>query len=164
MYCSSCGHPVAEGLSYCKQCGTSLVPSVTVHEPAMLAPRRASGGLGLLIAFAIIVTAGISLGGLAMVLILVEELVRMSFPVKNITALAIASLLMIMGAAALVGRQLSRLISAYQPTAMPAPASKSLPHEPRTFTQIPSFREPTASVTEHTTRTFEPSHKEPRIS
>lgn len=163
MYCSSCGHPVAEGLSYCKQCGVSLVPSVTVREPAMLA-RRPSGGLGLLIAFAIIVTAGITLGGLAMVLILVEELVRMSFPVKNITGLAIVSLLMIMGTASLIGRQVSRLISAYQPTGVPEPASKLVPHEPRTFTQIPSFREPAASITEHTTRTFEPSQKEPRIS
>ncbi|MFN2455718.1 MAG: zinc ribbon domain-containing protein [Pyrinomonadaceae bacterium] len=152
MYCPSCGTPLAEGLSFCNRCGADLKPSES------LVSNSKPSGLGYVVAFGMILTTGITLGGLALVLKLVLELVRRNYP--DTTVLAIVSLMIIFGSVALLSRQISRLIGVYlqpnnlaqpkrlKPTTLPAAAQLDVP------------RESVASVTEHTTRTFEPSYKE----
>ncbi|HEX8474306.1 MAG TPA: hypothetical protein VF666_09765 [Pyrinomonadaceae bacterium] len=163
MYCPSCGYQAAHGLSYCKQCGANLFSPVNINE-VKATTGHTSRGMIWLITLIIAATAGITLGGLGLVFVVVVELFSRHFPVPAIMMLALFSLLMVLGTAVLLGRQLSRLISGFQPTSLPEQASKQSLFEQRPLTQIDAIRQPVASVTEHTTRTFEPSHKESRIT
>lgn len=119
-------------------------------------------GLLWLIALTMLLTAGIGLGGIVLVLIFVSELSRSSFPMSNLTALAIASLLMLFGIVTLLGRPLSRLMSVYLQTGETAAQEKRKPklNKRAAPAQLDAPGEPISSVTEHTTRTFEPSFKE----
>ncbi len=80
MYCPSCGAALTQGLSYCNRCGADLKPSES------LVSNSKPSGLGYVIAFGMIMMTGIALGGLALVLILVSELARRSYPDTTVLA------------------------------------------------------------------------------
>jgi hypothetical protein len=153
MYCSSCGAALTQELSYCNRCGANLSP------PEALATVSRPAGLGWIISLGTVMTTGVAVGGLTLVLALVLELFKGGFPAANTTAIGIVSLVLLLGTVALLSRQLSRLITIYlQPdnTAQPKKA-KSRVKPP---VQLAAPLEPLPSVTEHTTRTFEPSYRQ----
>ena len=149
MYCQSCGLQQTQELRYCPRCGANLNPPAKgVERPNLVGPIWAVSlaitlitltGLGLVFAFAMALIAnGIPLTGGMFLLISVFLLV----------------VLIIVG---LLARQLSRLLSLH---GQPEAQSNRNELEGKNVLQIESPREPPLSVTENTTRTFEPVPRE----
>jgi hypothetical protein len=156
MYCSSCGAASAQGLSYCNRCGANLSLSeslVSTDKPK---------GLGFVISLGLMMTTGVALGGLALALVFALEFFKKGFPIEAVTILAVLSLVMLFGTTALLSRQLSRLISVYLESGASAmrPKKAKLSEAAAPLTAIDAPREPALSVTEHTTRTFDPKYLE----
>jgi hypothetical protein len=151
MYCPSCGTEVTLGLNYCNRCGANLSQSTNLPEP----PVRSVNLTGPTIAIALMVVIGMGI-----IFASVADLARTDFHPVALTWMVIAGLGMLAGVAALVIRQWSHLAG------ITKPKEKSLPHKKtadKEFApaQLPPLRsEPASSVTEHTTRTFEPAYIE----
>lgn len=153
MRCQTCATFNTEATNYCKQCGSQLL-AVPMTNAALPVVRPKQGGIAWLIALAFTLTAGVGLGGLVLVMILTMELARVGIPVPALSFLGLASLLMLCGTVALIGRQISRLIGIYQQTSLPSQTSNVAFDSIRPPSQINAFCEPAMSVTEHTTRTL----------
>ena len=145
MYCPSCGTELIQELSYCNRCGANL--KSTLNQSAL--PPTKFVGAAWAISVAIVL---ITLGGFGMIFALVMALIARGISLSaGGMVLVFFSLLVILAIAWLLVRQLSRLVS------MPKLSGDvTQPQEP----QISAPREPVSSVTEHTTRTFEPLYKE----
>ena len=155
MYCPSCGAELNSELVYCNRCGANLRPtsnhSATPGKIVGVAWAISTavvlvtlGGFGLMFALAMsLISRGISLSGGGMALIAIFLLV----------ILAVAWLLI---------RQLSRVLDISELTGgathSKTSAQPALSDKP--IQQISAPREPFTSVTDHTTRVFEPIHKE----
>ena len=155
MYCSSCGANLVQGLSYCNRCGNNLMP------PESLVSATKPKGLVLAIPFGFLMITGIAVGGLALVFAFIMEFFKRGLPMDSLMTLAIIGLVMLFAIAALLSRQLSRLISAYLETDEPREKLKktklNIKQQPD---EIAASLEPVMSVTEHTTRTLDPIYKE----
>jgi hypothetical protein len=153
MYCPSCGTEVALGLNYCNRCGANL--SQPSHLSAELPPRQVNL-TGPTIAIALMVVIG-----LGIIFASVSDLARNDFHPVALTWMVVAGLGMIVGVAALVIRQWSHLAGVIKPKEQELPRKKTTGQEPLPA-QLPPLRsEPVVpSVTEHTTRTFEPAYIE----
>ena len=156
MYCPSCGLELTSELSYCNRCGANLKPqsnqSGEAHSKLVSATWAISlavvlvtlGGFGMMFGLVMaLISSGVNLSGGGMVLI-------------------VFSLLIILAVASLLIRQLSRVLDVAQLSGG-ATQSKQ-PHQPmlseKPVQQIGAPREPVTSVTEHTTRMFEPILKD----
>ena len=150
MYCPSCGLQQTQELRYCPRCGANLTPASQEPLPSLIGPIWAVSlaitlitlaGLGFVFAFAmVLVTREIYLNGSLFLLI--------SF-----------FLLVVLAIAGLLVRQLSRLLSLYlKPGAQSAqnaqPNKKELAG--REAPRLEAMSDVPLSVTESTTRTFEP--------
>jgi uncharacterized membrane protein len=156
MYCSTCGTQSIQGLNFCNRCGATLnaqapvVPSFSISKPSLI--------LGGLVAFITLVGFGALIGG-------VGELARKGFEHEQGMILLFFGMFIILVVDVLLLRQLSRIINASLQTGQSAPAAKPAREiaEPALDTQrklnAPTF-EPVTSVTENTTRTFEPIYRE----
>lgn len=151
MYCPSCGTEVTLGLNYCNRCGANLsqvsnVPEQQVRYVNLTGPTIA-------IALMVIIGLGITFASVA-------DLARNGFHPVALTWMVIAGLAMITGVAALIIRQWSNLSGVVKPKEQPQPRKKSADKE-FAPAQLPPLRsEPVSSVTEHTTRTFDPAYIE----
>jgi hypothetical protein len=154
MYCSSCGAPVTQGLSYCQRCGANLKPSEA------LIPAKPTG-LVWLVAFGFAMM-GTPIGAVALVSGLIKELLERGIPFRSILPLAIFMLAIVFGAALLLSRLISPLVKAYLQTGAPAEAKKP-ELSGRAPAQLEAPREPASSITENTTRTFEPLYGEQKL-
>lgn len=155
MFCPSCGAELTSGLIYCNRCGANLrSPSNQSETPAKMVGMTWAistavvlvtlGGFGLIFALAItIINRGINLSGGGMILIAIF-------------------LLVILVIAGLLTRQLSRVLDISELVSGAPPPRSALPTAltDKSIPQISSPREPVDSVTDHTTRTFEPIHKQ----
>ena len=153
MYCPSCGTEFALGLNYCNRCGANL--SQPSNLPEQLPPRQVNlTGPTIAIALMVII-------GLGIIFATVADLARNEFHPVALTWMVVAGLAMIAGVAALVLRQWSQLAGVVKPKERPVPRKKTADQEPSQG-QLPPLRsEPIVpSVTEHTTRTFEPVYVE----
>lgn len=151
MYCQSCGTEVTKELNYCNRCGANLnLPS---NLPDL--PMRPINLTGPTIAIALMVM--ISLG---IVFASVSELARRDIHPAFLTWMVLGGLAMIAGVAAMILRQWSHLAGVRQQersTLRKKPAGQ----EPAPMS-LPSMRsEPVSSVTDHTTRTFDPVYRKP---
>lgn len=155
MYCSTCGTQSIQGLNYCNRCGATLntqaltVPSFSITKPSLI--------LGGLVAFITLVGFGALVGG-------VSELARKGFEHDQGMILLFFGMFIILVVDILLLKQLSRIINASLRAATNAPAQQSKEMaDPALDTQrklnAPTF-EPVSSVTENTTRTFEPVYRE----
>ena len=160
MYCPNCAAPYSYGLRYCKQCGTNLNEGT---QPVTAAPPPAPKITGAAWALAM-ATATIVLGGLGIIVSNATDLMR-TFPGEvrtgNPTPVAIVMLVFgsvtIFGVVGLLMRLFTHLIvSRPQQPAPPAPAARPLASAPPPV-QLPAPPSAVGSVTEHTTRNFEPS-------
>ena len=162
MYCPNCAAAYSYGLRYCKQCGTNLGenPQTSTLAPPAPAPKVTGAAWALAMATALIV-----LIGLGIVFSNAYDLVRPTFAnetrVSGATPVAIVMLifgsLTIFGVVAMLMRLFSHIIAPrHQQHAPPAPVGKSVSSAPP-LVQLPAPPSAVGSVTEHTTRNFEPS-------
>ena len=151
MYCPSCGAQSTQGLQFCKRCGASLMP------PEPLIHYSKPGGLGWLVPFGLALIMALPIPGLAIVYEFANTLINKGFPPPNVTGLSVIGLFVIGCTEALLYRLLSRLISVYiQPGVRTEPARPRQIPQPQPQHQIGATHEAMGSVTEHTTRNFDP--------
>ena len=153
MYCQSCGTEVTKELNYCNRCGANLNLTTTLPEQ----PLRPVNLTGPTIAIALMVIIG-----LGIIFASIAELARSGVHPAALTWMVIGGLGMITGVAALVVRQWSHLAGAVRPKERPIFPRKKSAEKESAPVQLPPMRsEPAHSVTDHTTRTFEPLYREP---
>ena len=147
MYCSTCGTPLAPGLSYCNRCGANLKERSESHTGPIAAFLTAITLIGL-------IGMGIMLGG--MVTLSTEA--HLGEPIVGFYMLF--TFLIVAITEILLVRQLSRLTSSSERKVIDVPQQPSMPIELRQ-PQPRTLAEPIPSVTENTTRTLEYSRHEP---
>lgn len=147
MYCPSCGTEVTKELNYCNRCGANLSPTVSVSEQ----PVRVVSTNGPIWAMALMVVIG-----LGIIFSGVRELARMNIHPAALTWIVLGSLGMIGGVAALFLRHWSQMGGVSQQAERPQQRKRAIASEPRRAQLPPSRIEPVPSVTENTTRTFDP--------
>jgi hypothetical protein len=147
MYCSTCGTPLAPGLSYCNRCGASLKERNESHTGSIAAFLTAITLIGL-------IGMGIMLGGM---LTLSRE-AHLGEPIVGFYMLF--TFLIVAITEILLVRQLSRFTSSSERKVIEIPQQPVMPGEFRPVQQR-TLAEPMQSVTENTTRTLEYSRNEP---
>jgi hypothetical protein len=151
MYCPSCGIDSVEGLKYCKRCGASLSGQVEFSSPKRL-PLS-------LIGLFLLIIGGLAALGLSIPLVLARDLVNSGFMPKQIIMLFVCSSGVTLAIIALLLKALMRLIGVSQQiggaSGRGEPSVKSYE-----ASQIPSPPRSIGSVTENTTRSFEPRRVE----
>ena len=157
MFCQSCGTALTKGLTYCNRCGARAA------SPA-LTPQAKSDKLAEVVYALATFASVVSLGGLAIVYFLVRELLRSGFEQSRIVVVTFFCLLAVVGLAYLLIKQMSRALNVFlHPGALQGPEAAETPElTGRQTAQIEAPREPVSSVTDHTTRTFDPVYRERR--
>lgn len=152
MYCSSCGTELTSELSYCNRCGANLRP---VSNQSGVPPAKLVGAAWAISTAVALVT----LGGFGMIFGLVMTLITRGINLSPGGMFWISfALLVILAIDWLLVRQLSRVLDMPRLTDATQPKKPELRENPKQ--QIGAPREPVSSVTENTTRTFEPIHRE----
>jgi len=145
MYCSSCGVSIAQGLSYCNYCGARQNRSETLEKSSELKPERLIQSMG----------AVFVCGLLAITVFLGVMKAVLGFNIGVILFFALVSFLMMF---VIEGVLIKLLLLGRRG----AERSNETPLGGRSTTreldvaQARGLPEPLPSVTEHTTRTFEP--------
>jgi uncharacterized paraquat-inducible protein A len=151
MYCSSCGATVARGISYCNLCGAKLneAKDESVAKPAELFPES----LVWAIVTVFIVGLGVTIGLMAVM----KDL--LNFGQGLIIGFTLLSfLLTFVVEGVLIWMLLESKRNAQKPSD-PAQLNEQTTRE-LDAAQVRALPEPAPSVTEHTTRTFEPVYSE----
>jgi hypothetical protein len=152
MYCQSCGTEVTKELNYCNRCGANLNQSLNLPEQSL----RPVNLTGPTIAIALMVVIG-----LGIIFASISDLARKEIHPAALTWMVICGLAMITGVTALVLRQWSHLAGAVKQKEQTLPRKKPAESESAPM-QLPAMRsEPVPSVTDHTTRTFDPVYRKP---
>ena len=147
MYCSSCGGAVAPGLTYCKHCGTRLNEAKGVDQTKStdLPPKALVWGIVAIFVF-----------GIGSIIALMTIMKGLNFNEGLINGfIMVAFLLMLIIEGAFIWLLLSRTRGAKEAgdmTRLKEQTTKELD-----AAQALSLPEPLPSVTEHTTRTLEPT-------
>lgn len=156
MYCPNCGAESTFGLNYCKQCGANL----TETAQSTTTPTTKNTAAALILAAA---TVAIVLGGLGIVFTSTLGLVGpqppgFSQPVSD--SMTIGGMMVAFGSSAivLVALMLIKLFSRVMGygSLVEKPFRRATSSPPQQRTQIPAPPIVVSSVTEHTTRNFEP--------
>ena len=154
MYCSSCGAAVPNDLSYCNHCGARLNAAHVKDaiKPAELFPDS----LVWAIVSVFVVGIGSVIGLIA---------VMKNYGLNDGLVLAFASLILVMMLAiegVFIGMLLSRKSGARKVSDAEALDRRRKQQTTKELeaAQPRALPEPVASVTEHTTRAFEPIHRE----
>jgi hypothetical protein len=158
MYCPVCGADNPQRVKFCKRCGSSMSLQVTKSR-SEITPGKLTG---MFWAIAIL-----ALGGLGVIFGCMVPLLALGFDHAPLTAMAFLGFATVFGIAGLLIRQLSRLVSIVQANAfeISAPANPTEYAQPPNTTeyaqpQITGQPRAVPSVTEHTTRNFDPVYKE----
>ena len=152
MYCSACGSVVAQGVSFCNRCGAKAGGARDVGDDD-------ARGLSLdSLVWAVVSLFVAGLGVIIGLMAVMKEVVGFDLSVVlAVTALSFLVLLSIEGV--LVG-----LLLGARRRARRADGAAARPQEQTTKelegARAPALPEPLPSVTEHTTRIFEPSYGE----
>jgi hypothetical protein len=148
MYCSSCGSAINSGLSYCNHCGARLSNSkdLDVSKPSGLSLNN--------LVFFMVVTA---IFGLAAITGLMAVM-RTGFDLYmgEILFITMLSFLIILGVEGILVWLLVRSIKGDKEKNIDVPVKKLTTQEIMEV-QARELAEPPASITEHTTRTLEPT-------
>lgn len=145
MYCPACGAESTQGLKYCKRCGTSL--SASAHA----SPRKFPVFLSVLF---LLLIGGVTLAGFITPLAAAETLTK-DFATREVMALVFGSWVVTLLFDAMLIWLLLRLMKVSHQFSGAIQAEQALPEE-RIPVLISRPTEPPDSVTEHTTRSFEP--------
>jgi uncharacterized MAPEG superfamily protein len=156
MFCPSCGAESTIELNYCNRCGANL--SSGLNASAEIAPINLTKPILIIAATVLMLTlggfAGVISGTIAMVRAGAGE-VSPAIPFFGIPSLLTIDILLL--------RQLSKLISAaLAQNRLPYRKTSAQPQNELRFPRPTTARlEPAPSVTENTTRFFEPAYREP---
>jgi len=152
MYCSSCGVAVAQGLSYCNYCGAKLIGTKGDDEasPDVKPELVVSAMAGVFI---------LGLGAIAVLIGMLKEVADFDLPILlAVTMLSFLIMIIIEGVLIrLLLRGKKRSGEAGTSGRFREQVTKELLES-----QARALPEPLASVTEHTTRTFEPVYSDPK--
>lgn len=151
MYCSSCGMEVSKELNYCNRCGANLNTSNNVPAPIYPPVKMTMPSIAL---------AVIVLGGLGIIFDSVRELVRSGLDTAAVAFITISAIVMIFGVSALFIYLWMRLAGVPRQIKPGTQTKSPALTERRAPQQINAPPLPVGSVTEHTTRTFEPAYRE----
>lgn len=156
MYCSSCGGAVARGLGYCNHCGAGLsgAKSNIASRPAELFPDS--------LIWAIVTVFIVGLGGTIGLMAVMKDV----FGSANLGLIIGFSLIFLVMMLAVEGVLIGLL---FRRRSGAKEASDSLSRKDQTTNELdtPQARElpePLPSVTEHTTRAFDPIYSERKSS
>lgn len=151
MYCSSCGSAVNQSLSYCNHCGAKLsgAKSNSVSKPTELFPDS--------LVWAIVSVFIVGLGCIIGLMAVMKE--ELNFNDRMIIAVVMMSFfLLFMIEGVFIWLLLRRKGGAKE--ASDAGSAKEQTTKELNPAKARALPEPLPSVTEHTTRTFEPIYKE----
>lgn len=153
MYCPTCGNEISVELKYCNRCGAnlSLIPPafpgpvakpIKLTLPAIVLGLTVTGGIGIII------------GG-------ATELAQMHVHPAAITWMVLFSMATLFGCTALMIRFWLKVVTLNQESYQPQNQNQPRPpmQMPAPRQQFPPRLEPMPSVTEHTTRTFNPAYR-----
>lgn len=150
MYCSSCGTAVATGLSYCNYCGANLgaAKNVGITSPVELFPES--------LIWAIVTVFVIGLGCTIGLMAVMKDFEFSKGSILGFTLLLFLLTLVIEGVfiGMLLGRKRAAKVAGNTEGLKPLATSELGPADAR------ALPEPVHSITEHTTRAFEPIHRE----
>ena len=157
MYCPNCGVQSTFGLLYCKHCGSNLSEEAQLSSP----PASRNTMAALILALA---TVAIMLGGLGIVFTNALALVGSQAPGLSqpaAGAVRVGAIMVIFGSSAivLVALMLIQLFSRVMGFGSAAEKPSGSAKRSRLRQEIPQILAPpivVSSVTEHTTRNFEP--------
>ena len=154
MYCPDCGDYSTQGLNFCKQCGTALS---SLDNGSEVEPRSRANWFVWALA---LLTVLIGFGGVAAIfgmsfVMAQNPTVNKDYPI----VLVVFGSLSFVGILAVLVYMLLRLAGT-GPGAARKPRSKSKPRRDAVAPQIEAPPATLSSVTEHTTRTFEPRKRE----
>ena len=146
MYCSSCGVVVAQGLSYCNHCGAKLssVKGDSIIKSLEVKPESLVWGMVAVLVF-----------GFVGIVFLMMAMKMVGLDVGQILAFTILSFLIMLLVEGVFIWQLFRRKRGAEETGDTVQATKELD-----AAQARVLPEPVPSVTEHTTRAFEPIYRE----
>lgn len=150
MYCSSCGAALVQGLSYCNHCGAKLSGAkdeIVVKSPEVKPELIVSA-----------MVAGFIFGILA-IAVLLGVMKRVDFDMNIILAITVFSCALLLT----VEGMLIWLLLRRKRTAVDAGGATQLSERTTKelgTTPVGALAEPVQSVTEHTTRSFEPIYRE----
>lgn len=153
MYCSSCGAAVAQGLSYCNYCGARLsgaqgdgaVGSSEVRPEFLVAMMVAAFVLGL--------------GAIAVLIGVLKAVAGFDLPFL-LAATILSFMMMLLVEGVLIRLLLRRKMETRASGAAERPKEQTTRELGEAQARV--LPEPVPSVTEHTTRTFEPVYSEPK--
>jgi RsiW-degrading membrane proteinase PrsW (M82 family) len=148
MYCPSCGIDSVDGLKFCKRCGAGLSASTTPIEP-QASSGKAMGTMLFLVAL-------VSIAGFIALFSTVYSLAeRPGFDPRSLIAIMAFGGATVLGVIGLLVWLLLRL-TGYQPAAHHEKTEKTLARDyaPQ---QLPASPLSMPSVTENTTRNFDPA-------
>jgi hypothetical protein len=158
MYCQSCGGEYAIGLPYCNRCGANLNTAFTAAtEPAQVSVTKPALIIGIVITL-------LTLGGFGMLIGGAIELARSpQMGSDPLIAMIVVGMTAIMATDFFLVRLLSKLIDAsLKSSGRTSPKSISPPANAQQFSRLSTAQlTPAPSVTEHTTRFFEPAYRAP---
>ena len=147
MYCPACGVAVAQGLSYCNHCGAKLNGRQGDGRSSELRPE--------FIVSAMVGAFVLSLFGLSLLMLVMKSVLTEPFVIA-ITMLSFLLLLLLEGVLLWLLLRRTRISRA---TSDAAPSGEQTTKE-LNAAQARALAEGVPSVTEHTTRAFEPIHTE----
>jgi hypothetical protein len=144
MYCSTCGVAVAQGLTYCNYCGAKVSGAKDEKSPEVKPEFLVSAMTGLFIL------------GVAAITVLIGVIkTTLDLPVERVLAVALVPFLLLLLIEGVFIRLLFRrkrgAEAASDTVAVKGQATKELE-----AIQTRALPEPVPSVTEHTTRAFDP--------
>jgi len=147
MYCPTCGIDSVEGLKYCKRCGANFTSALSA-SPSKKFP------LALTISFLIII-GSIFIAGLALPMAASHDLMSSGFTTGQLMYIFMADISVMLVVVFLLTWLFLRLIKLHQQTSAVASAPKMATSD---FAppQIVGPPQSIGSVTENTTRSFEP--------
>ncbi len=150
MYCSSCGVSVAQGLSYCNYCGAKLSgeKGESLIKSSEVKPGSLVWGMVAVLVF-----------GFVAIVFLMMAMKMVGFDEGQILALTILSFLIVLLVEGVFIWQLVRRKRGAEETGDSA-LSKEQARKELDAAQARVLPEPMPSVTEHTTRAFEPIYSE----
>lgn len=149
MYCSTCGLEANLEVNYCKRCGNTLGPQTSLQSN-----QSSLNGPSWAMAVAIMVMVGTIFGA-------VVNLAERGVSAVALTWMVIVGLGTVVALVALIFRQWSRMVTLNQHK--PAISSSKPQVTNELFQARPgALPEHMPSVTEHTTRAFEPAYRDPR--
>jgi Na+-transporting methylmalonyl-CoA/oxaloacetate decarboxylase gamma subunit len=157
MFCPSCGIEDTIGLPYCNRCGANLgSASLPVNEIAPISVTKPILIIGVVMLF-------LTLGGFAGVLSSAIELATRAGGGDLSMAVVFFGMITILTIDILLFRLLSKLINAALSSPKVPPKKQTIQaQEQLRFGRPNTARlEPAPSVTEHTTRFFEPVYRSP---